>query len=153
MEEIRPNRKNRRGLGPGSELRICEDFYVLGGLIVQTMNSYSGTPYSAVSNSCATAVVDALGAAGIGLDQVATGSVGLPNLPTTAGLIAIMQPGATSTFLRSGAEIPADLNQFNPGSSGTPTPTTIALPGSLNQSNAVDPNQPSSLPSVISGKQ
>jgi hypothetical protein len=95
---------------------------------------------------------DALGSAGIGLEEVSTGVAGPANLPTTASNIAIMQPGSTMTFLRQGSDIPSDFNQFNPGSAGTPTPATTALPGSLNQSNSLDPNQISPLPSAISWK-
>jgi hypothetical protein len=108
--------------------------------IVQTMNSYSSAPYSAITCNCATAVINALGSAGIGLDLMATGTVGPPGLPTTASNIAIMQPGATSTFLPKGAQIPTEFNQFNPVSTGTPATTPT-------QPNPVTPSQPGTPPS------
>ena len=93
--------------------------------IVQSMNSVSGTPYSVLSNNCATAVVNALGSAGIGLDLMANGTVGLPNLPTTAGNVASMQPGAATTFLPQGGQIPSQLSQFNPTSSAPPPSASV----------------------------
>ena len=105
--------------------------------IVQTMNSYSGSPYSALTNNCATAVINALGSAGIGLDLLANGTVGLPNLPTTAGNIASMQNGATTTFLSQGASVPSQFNQFNPGSAASSSLAgTVANQGAANQSSS-----------------
>lgn len=86
--------------------------------ITQVMNTYSGTTYSTLTCNCATAVINALSAAGIGNNYFNSETASLPNLPATAADIALQQPGATTSFIPQGSvSVPAALNQFNPNPS------------------------------------
>ncbi len=108
----------QQGTYRGSTVIILDTTPEQEAAVVEAMNSYSGTKYSALTNNCATPVINALGSAGIGLDLMADGTAGPPNLPTTASNIATLQPGAVSTFLPKGASIPSELGQFDPGFAG-----------------------------------
>jgi hypothetical protein len=84
--------------------------------IIQAMNSYGGTPYSAVDHNCATAVTDALGRAGI-VDQTPynpNGPPAAPNLPSSLLMLALQQPGAQLIVIPQGGTVPASLSEFNP---------------------------------------
>src|ERR1700722_14420404 len=146
-----PVERRQRQAAPLGELEIGGIIPAQEAAIVRTMNSYSGATYRAITCNCATAVMNALGSAGIGLDLIATGEAGpgLPKLPTTVSNVASQQPGATTSFIR-----PSQLNQFNPSTLDTllPPPTNNPAPLAQNQSTPLKSNSSTSVSSVDTGK-